>query len=134
METRRGGRTHHQAESTARQMRVLSVTTRIGAVVSVFFGVQQLLITTDALWLGYLNLVSAVVFLLIPRLYRYGDLLPPVVFYVVAYAVITASTTTSEARAACTSTSSSRQPSPYWCSASTASGWPRSWPCLARVP
>jgi adenylate cyclase len=93
MEAARGGRTHHQAESAARQMRVLSITTRIGAVVSVFFGVQQLLITTDARWLGYLNLVSAVVFLLIPRLYRYGDLLPPVVFYVVAYAVITASTT-----------------------------------------
>jgi adenylate cyclase len=71
---------------------VLSVTTRIGAIVSAFFGVQQFLIATDAWWLGYMNIVSAVVFLLIPRLYRFGDLLPPVLFYVVAYTVITAST------------------------------------------
>jgi adenylate cyclase len=60
------GRSQHQLESTARQMRVLIVTTRIGAAVSVFFGVQQFLIAHDALWLGYVNLASAVVFLLIP--------------------------------------------------------------------
>ncbi len=85
-------RTQHQAESSARQIRVLTVTTRIGAVVSAFFGTQQFLITTDVWWLGYMNLASAVAFLLIPRLYRFGDLLPAVVFYVVAYLVITAST------------------------------------------
>jgi adenylate cyclase len=85
-------RTQHQAEAAARQRRVLTVTTRIGAIVSVFFGVQQFLIATDAWWLAYLNVGSAVAFLLIPHLYRFGDLLPPVVFYVVAYAVITTST------------------------------------------
>ncbi|MDT5064591.1 MAG: adenylate cyclase [Mycobacterium sp.] len=92
IETQLRGRTRHQAESIARQMRVLSVTTRIGAIVSVFFGIQQFLIASDVWWFGYLNLVSAVVFLLIPRLYRYGDLLPPVLFYVVAYLLITVST------------------------------------------
>lgn len=69
------GRSQHQLGSTARQMRVLIVTTRIGAAVSVFFGVQQFLIARDALWLGCVNLASAVVFLLIPQLYRFGDLL-----------------------------------------------------------
>ncbi len=72
-------------------MRVLSVTTRIAATVTAFFGIQQFLITRDGWWLGCMNLASSVVFLLIPRLYRYGELLPPVLFYVVAYAVITAS-------------------------------------------
>jgi adenylate cyclase len=93
MEFRGAGRTQHQARSTSRQMRVLTVTTRIGAVVSVFFGIQQFVVAQDALWLGYLNLASAVVFLLIPQLYRYGDLLPPVLFVVVAYAGITVSST-----------------------------------------
>ena len=87
------GRSQHQLESTARQMRVLTVTTRIGAAVAVFFGVQQFLIAHDALWLGYVNLASAVVFLLIPQLYRFGDLLPPVMFFAVAYTAITVSST-----------------------------------------
>jgi len=72
-------------------MRVLTMTTRIGAVVSVFFGIQQFVMGRDALWLGFLNLGSAVVFLLIPQLYRFGDLLPPVVFIVVAYLGMTVS-------------------------------------------
>ena len=87
------GRSQHQLESTTRQMRVLIVTTRIGAAVSVFFGVQQFLIAHDALWLGYVNLASAVVFLLIPQLYRFGDVLPPVMFFAVAYTAITVSST-----------------------------------------
>jgi adenylate cyclase len=74
-------------------MRVLTVTTRIGAAVSVFFGIQQFVVAQDALWLGYLNLASAVVFLLIPQLYRYGDLPPPVVFILVAYTGMTVSST-----------------------------------------
>jgi hypothetical protein len=87
------GCTQHQLRSTSRQLRVLTVTTRIGAVVSVFFGIQQFVIAQDALWLGYLNLGSAIVFLLIPQLYRFGDLLPPVVFLVVAYTAMTVSST-----------------------------------------
>jgi adenylate cyclase len=72
-------------------MRVLTITTRIAAVVSAFFGIQQFVIADDAQWLGYLNLGSAVVFLVIPQLYRFGDLLPPVVFIVVAYLSMTVS-------------------------------------------
>lgn len=86
-----GGRTGHQAESTAREMRVLVVTTRIAAVVSFVFGVQQFFVSRDGLWLAYSNLATAVVFLLTPKLYRFGRLVPPVVFIVVAYASITLS-------------------------------------------
>ena len=92
IESRLHGRTQHQAESTARQMRVLSVATRIAVVVNLFFAAQQFLIATDKPWFGFMNLTSAVVFLVIPRLYRFGDLLPPLLFYIVAYAVIAAST------------------------------------------
>jgi len=72
-------------------MRVLSMTTRIAAVVSVFWGVEQLVITHDPLWRGSLHLATAVVFLLIPHLYRFGDLLPSVSFFLVAYTGMTVS-------------------------------------------
>jgi hypothetical protein len=62
LESRGAGRSQHQS-------------------VSAFFGVQQFLIAHDALWLGYVNLASAVVLLLSPQLYRFGDLLPPVMFF-----------------------------------------------------
>jgi adenylate cyclase len=83
------GRDQHHARNTSRQLRVLTVVTRIAAAVGLFFGVQQFVFVQEALWIGYLNLGSAVVFLLIPKLYRFGDVVAPVVFLVVAYTVIT---------------------------------------------
>jgi adenylate cyclase len=68
---------------------VLTVTTRIAAVVSLFFGVQQFLLVQQPLWIAYVNLGAALAFVLIPKLYRFGDIVAPVVFLLVAYAVIT---------------------------------------------
>lgn len=85
------GRTRHHAESTSRQMRVLTVTTRIAAVVSVFFGLQQFVVVADARWLAAVNLATAAAFLAVPRLGRFGDLVPPMVFVAVAYLSITVS-------------------------------------------
>ena len=65
------------------------MTTRIGAAVSLFFGIQQFFIVQSAPWIGVLNVASAVIFLSIPKLYRFGDVVAPVVFIVVAYTVIT---------------------------------------------
>ncbi len=76
-------------QNTSRNLRVLTVTTRIGATVAVFFGIQQFVIVQSALWIGVVNLASGLVFLLIPKLYRFGDLVAPVVFILVAYIVIT---------------------------------------------
>lgn len=86
-----GGRTGHQAESAARGVRVLAVTTRIAAVITLVFGIQQFFVSREGLWLAYSNLATTVVFLLIPKLYRFGRLVPPVVFIVVAYTSITLS-------------------------------------------
>nr|WP_319445546.1 MULTISPECIES: adenylate/guanylate cyclase domain-containing protein [unclassified Mycobacterium] len=83
------GRAHHRAESTSRQLRVLTLATRIGAAVSVLFGFQQFVFVQQALWIGFVNLAAGLVFLLIPKLYRYGDLLAPLVFILAAYTVIT---------------------------------------------
>lgn len=82
------GRDRHHDLNTTRNQRVLTVASRIGAVVAVFFGLQQFALVHDALWIGILNVASGLVFLAIPRLYRFGELVAPLVFIVVAYAVM----------------------------------------------
>jgi adenylate cyclase len=89
LESRLPARTRHDAETVARHLRVLTVTTRIGAVVSVIFGIQGLIVGQDVLWIGMLNLVSGAIFLMIPLLYRFGELVPALVFFTVAYTSIT---------------------------------------------
>ncbi|QEM48383.1 adenylate/guanylate cyclase domain-containing protein [Mycolicibacterium grossiae] len=86
-----GGRMRHRAESDRRQREVLVVTTRIGAALSAFFSVQQFFVVDGFTWLPIVNLVTAVAFLAIPRLHRFGDLVPPVAFLMVAYTSITLS-------------------------------------------
>jgi adenylate cyclase len=73
----------------ARHLRVLTVTTRIGAVVSLFFGVQGLVVGQDVVWIAMVNLASGAIFLLIPLLYRFGEVVPALVFFTVAYTTIT---------------------------------------------
>jgi adenylate cyclase len=89
LESRVPARTRNQAERMARNLRVLTVATRIGAVVSAFFGIQQLVLGPDLLWMAILNLVSAVILLFVPLLYKYGELVAPLVFFLVSYASIT---------------------------------------------
>ncbi|MBP1821364.1 adenylate/guanylate cyclase domain-containing protein [Mycobacterium sp. OAE908] len=89
LESRIPARTRHYAETVARHLRVLTVTTRIGAAVSLFFGVQGLVVGQDVVWIALLNVASGLVFLLIPLLYKFGELVAPLVFYFVAYATIT---------------------------------------------
>jgi adenylate cyclase len=89
LESRVPARAQHHAEIVARHMRVLTVATRIGAVVSAFFGIQQLVIGPNLLWMALLNLLSAVILWFVPLLYKYGELVAPLVFFLVAYASIT---------------------------------------------
>jgi len=89
LESRVPARTRLHAETVARHLRVLTVTTRIGAAVSIFFGVQGLIVGQDVVWIGMVNLASGVIFLLMPLLYRFGELVAPLVFYFIAYASIT---------------------------------------------
>jgi adenylate cyclase len=89
LESRVPARAQHHAETVARHLRVLTVTTRIGAVVSGFFGIQGLIVGQDVVWIGMINLVSGAIFLMIPLLYRFGELVPSLVFFTVAYTSIT---------------------------------------------
>ncbi|HET7666183.1 MAG TPA: adenylate/guanylate cyclase domain-containing protein [Mycobacterium sp.] len=89
LESRVPARTRHHAETAAGHLRVLTVTARIGAVISFFFGIQGLIVGQDVLWVAMVNLASGALFLMIPLLYRFGHLVAPLVFYFVAYTSIT---------------------------------------------
>jgi adenylate cyclase len=89
LERRVPARTRHHAETVARHLRVLTVTTRIAAAISLFFGFQGVIVGQDVVWITMLNLVSGVIFLMIPLLYRFGELVAPLVFFFAAYASIT---------------------------------------------
>src|SRR5258707_3924629 len=79
----------HYPKSVARQQRVLTMATRIGAVVGGFFGVLSIFIGHGGMWIGILSIVATAVYLAIPRLYRFGELIAPVTFVFVAYLLIT---------------------------------------------
>jgi adenylate cyclase len=89
LDSRVPARTRHDADTVARHLRVLTVTTRIGAVVSGVFGIQGLIVGQDVMWIGMINLISGAIFLTIPLLYRFGELVPSLVFFTVAYTSIT---------------------------------------------
>ncbi len=77
------------AESLARRRRVLTVAARIGAVVAVFLGGLAMLAGEHGLWIGALAVVCAPVYLVLPRLYRFGELHAPLTFIGIAYSLTT---------------------------------------------
>jgi adenylate cyclase len=81
-------RTQHYAESVTSRLRVLEIATWIAAFVSAVFGVWQLTWPGDAWRIGTINLVSAVIFLLVPKLYRFGELVAPLTFFFFAYLTV----------------------------------------------
>jgi adenylate cyclase len=89
LDRRLPARNRHHAERTARHLRLLTVTSRIAAAISGFFGIQGLFVYQNDWWIATVNLASAAIFLLLPLLYRFGELIPALVFFFVAYASIT---------------------------------------------
>lgn len=78
-------RTRHYAESASSRLRVLTIATCIAAAVSGGFGVFQLFLGGPMWRLGFVNLASAALFLLVPLLYRFGELIAPLAFFLFAY-------------------------------------------------
>jgi adenylate cyclase len=79
---------HYDLASVQRQ-RLLSVAITIGAIVSGGFGVLQLLLGRGDWYIGLINFGLAALLLAIPLLYKFGDLVAPVVFMTVAYVSMT---------------------------------------------
>jgi adenylate cyclase len=88
VESRGPGRTSLLSERAARHRRVLNVTAMISAAITAFFGIQGLFIGQDW-WVTAINLSSATAFVMIPRLCGMGELVAPIVFFVVSYFTIT---------------------------------------------
>ncbi len=78
-------RTQFYAESVASRFRVLKIATWIAAVISVGFGIFQLVLGGPVWWVGLLNLAFGAAFLAIPLLYRFGELIAPLTFFLFAY-------------------------------------------------
>jgi adenylate cyclase len=78
-------RTQFYAESVASRFRVLKIATWIAAFVSVAFGIFQLTVGGQVWWIGLLNLAFGAVFLTVPLLYRFGELIAPLAFFLFAY-------------------------------------------------
>lgn len=72
----------------ARQERVLTVATRIGAMVSGFFSVLSIFIGHGGLWIGVVSAIGTALYLSIPLLYRFGTLVAPLTFLMVGYLLI----------------------------------------------
>ncbi|PQM48544.1 adenylate/guanylate cyclase domain-containing protein [Mycobacterium talmoniae] len=81
-------RTQHWAEGSTRRMRVLKITAWIGATITTIFGVMQLFTGNALWWIGLINLATAVIFAVTPKLYKYGELVGPLTFIGVAYVAI----------------------------------------------
>jgi adenylate cyclase len=76
-------RHRHYHGVSAQRLRLLSVATWIGAVVTGGFGVMQLAVGEELF--GALNLGTAAIFAAIPMLNRFGELVAPFVFITLAY-------------------------------------------------
>jgi adenylate cyclase len=79
----------HYADNEIRRLRVLKIAAWIAAVVSAGFGIWQLVGGFGVVWIAVTNLVTALVFLLIPLLGRVSPLAPSLTFVLVAYASVT---------------------------------------------
>jgi adenylate cyclase len=88
LESRVPARTRHQAAVVARHRSVLNMTAMVSAAITAFFGIQGLLFGQEW-WVSAINLGSAVVYVLIPRLCGLGELVAPMVFIGVSYTTIT---------------------------------------------
>jgi adenylate cyclase len=81
-------RDQNYAERIVRRRRILRFNTSMAMVVSAAFGVMQLVVAPQLWWTGVINIVVAAIFAIIPYLYRFGELVPPLTFIGTAYASI----------------------------------------------
>jgi len=86
---RPAARNQHWAESVSRPQRVLNVAAWLAAFVTAVLGILQTVTGEGVLYIGVINLVMAAVFLAIPLLHRFGNIIAAMTFVIVAYASLT---------------------------------------------
>ena len=89
MQRRPPARNQHWADSVTRPQRVLNIAAWIAAFVTGVLGVLQTITGQGVMYIGLINLATAAIFLAIPWLHRFGNIIAALVFVVVAYCSLT---------------------------------------------
>ena len=89
LQRRPPARNQHWADSVTRPQRVLNFATWIAAALTASLGILQTLTGHRVLYIGLINLGIAGVFLAIPLLHRFGDMIAALVFVGVAFTSLT---------------------------------------------
>jgi adenylate cyclase len=89
LQLRAPARNQHYAENVIRRQRVLNIATWLAAVVTAGIGLMQFVTGTDIWRIGFINLITALVFVAIPLLHRFGELLAGLTFITCAYLSLT---------------------------------------------
>jgi len=84
-------RNQHYADSAARRARVLTITAWLAVMVTVTFVLQQIVTDTWSWQISSINVGAAMIFLIVPWLHRFGELVAPLTFIGAAYVSIFAS-------------------------------------------
>ena len=82
-------RNQHWADSVTRPQRVLNIAAWIAAFVTGALGVLQTITGQGVLYIGLINLATAAIFLAIPLLHRFGDIIAALVFVIIAFSSLT---------------------------------------------
>ena len=76
------------AERITRRRRILNLTAAMAVFISAGFGFVQVFSAPQLWWTGLVNIVAAGIYAVVPLLYRFGELLPPLTFIGTAYVSI----------------------------------------------
>lgn len=89
LQRRPPARNQHWADSVTRPQRILNFATWIAAFFTAALGILQTFTGSGVLYIGLINLAVAAIFLAIPLLHRFGNIIAALVFVAVAYASLT---------------------------------------------
>ena len=89
LQRRPPARNQHWADAVTRPQRVLNFAVWISAAITAALGILQTITGDSVAYIGLINLVVAAVLLTIPWLNRFGNVIAPVVFVVIAYSSLT---------------------------------------------
>jgi adenylate cyclase len=89
LQRRPPARNQHWAEAVSRPQRILTFATWISAALTAILGLLQTITGDRVLYIGLVNLIVAALFLGVPMLNRFGNVIPALVFVAIAYASLT---------------------------------------------
>jgi adenylate cyclase len=89
LQRRPPARNQHWADVVSRPQRVLTFSTWVAAIITAALGVLQTITGSGVLYIGLINLCIAAIFLAIPLLIRFSNLIAALVFVAVSYTSLT---------------------------------------------